>query len=413
MMPSQGGARRRGASDNKATGKTASTERARRPRIVCIDAVRGLVMVLMALDHVRLFFHAGSLLDSPTNLDRTTTAVFLTRWVTHLCAPTFIFLAGMGAFLRSQGSPSRAAAARFLCLRGLWLILLELTAVHFLWHFNFSYREVDGGVLWAIGWSMIALGGLLFLPRRVVGPLAVTLIAAQHLWQSTESNAWGAWSWLWAILYSCDTLGPWRGIQFDPVYPLIPWVGVLAAGWVCGPWMLLARETRRRRLLLAGSILLVAFVFLRLLNVYGDPQPWSVRDGHWSTVLSFVHCTKYPPSLAFLLMTLGPCLLLLAWLDRPSGMVSGKLSIFGRAPLFFYLLHLFVIHALAVVFSLARYGRASWLFEYPSWNKDYADVYPEGYGYSLLVVYLVWVLVLAILYPCCRWYCAKRKRGTP
>lgn len=381
-----------------------------RRRIESIDAVRGLAMVLMALDHVRLFFHEGSLLNSPTNLDVTTTAVFLTRWITHLCAPAFVFLAGMSVFLWAQGGRSRGATARFLGSRGLWLIFLELTVVNWLWYFNFSYEEVEGGVLWAIGWSMIALGGLLFLPRWAVGVIAAGLIVLQHTWESVTAEACGRWSWLWAILYSPETLEPFPDVAFDPIYPLLPWIGVLAAGWCCGPWMLLPRESRRRRFLHAGSLLLAAFFLLRALNVYGDPRPWAVGRSGWLTILSFVNCDKYPPSLAYLLMTLGATLLLLAWCERPPGAVQNKLTVFGQTPLFFYLAHLFVIHALAVLFSLMRYGAATWLLDCPPWNKERAEIYPPAYGYSLPVVYLVWVLVLAVLYPCCLWFRAVRRR---
>jgi uncharacterized membrane protein len=380
-----------------------------RRRIESIDAVRGLAMVLMALDHVRLFFYTGTLVYSPVNLDETTTAAFLTRWITHLCAPAFVFLAGMGAYLRAQKEPSRIATARYLGLRGLWLIVLELTVVHWCWYFNLHYEEVDGGILWMIGCTMIALGGLIFLPRPAIGLIAAVLIVVQHAWQSMPDDAWGRWAWLWSILYAPDTLEPFPGVDFDPVYPLLPWIGVLAAGWCCGPWALLPGEARRRRFVSAGSLLLAVFFLLRALNAYGDPRPWTAERSDWFTVLSFVNCTKYPPSLLFLLMTLGATLLLLGWLDRPPGAVQTKLMVFGRTPLFYYLLHLFVIHALAVAFSMIRYGAATWLFECPPWNKKHAADYPPGYGYSLPVTYLIWALVVAVLYPCCLWFQRVRR----
>ena len=344
----------------------------------------------------------------PTDLDETNTATFLTRWVTHLCAPAFVFLAGMGAYLRAQRDRSRGATARYLALRGLWLIVLELTVVHWCWYFNLTYEETEGGILWMIGWTMIALAGLIYLPRWAIGLLAAAVIVLQHTWERVPDEAWGCWSWLWAILYSPDTLNPWPGADFDPTYTLLPWIGVLAAGWCCGPWALLPREDRRQRFLVAGAILLAAFFLLRAVNVYGDPHPWSVGRSDWFTLLSFLNCTKYPASLQFLLITLGATLLLLAWLDRPPGAVQARLAVFGRTPLFYYILHLALIHALAVVFSLIQYGSAAWLFESPPWTKHRAPIYPPGYGYSLPVVYAVWALVVAILYPCCRWFSGIR-----
>jgi uncharacterized membrane protein len=366
-------------------------------------------MVLMALDHVRLFFYEGTLIYSPTDLDETRAATFLTRWVTNLCAPAFVFLAGMGAYLRAERDPSRASTARYLAVRGLWLIVLELTVVRWCWYFNLSYDEVEGGILWMIGWTMIAMSGLIFLPRRAIGLLAAAVIVLQHLWESVPDEAWGRWSWLWVILYSPETLEPWPGVDFDPVYTLLPWIGVLAAGWWCGPWMRLAREDRRRRLFHAGALLLAAFLLLRAANVYGDPRPWSAGRSDWFALLSFLNCTKYPASLLFLMMTLGATLLLLAWLDRPPGPMQNRMAVFGRTPLFYYILHLLAIHALAVAFSLLAHGSAVWLFESPPWTKHRAPIYPAGYGVSLPAVYLIWALVVAILYPCCRWFSGVRR----
>jgi uncharacterized membrane protein len=364
-------------------------------------------MVVMALDHVREFFHADNLLYSPTDLDRTTAAAFLTRWVTHFCAPAFVLLTGVGAFLWAAHGRSRRELSWFLITRGLWLIFLELTVIRCLgWYFNFDYHDVPGQVIWAIGWSMIALAGLVHLPRGAIAAVAIILIAGHNLTDDVKASDFGPLGWLWAILHSGDPLHPLPGVTFRPVYTLLPWIGVMAAGYVCGPWMAPNFPHRRRRLAAVGAALTLAFLVLRALNVYGDPDPWTVESNWLFTAFSFANCTKYPPSLLFLLMTIGPTFLLLAWLEGRRGAALKPLVTFGRVPLFFYLIHLPLIHGLAVLLSYLKYGAADWLFVSPPWSTE---VYPEGYGYSLPVVYAIWALVLVVMWPACEWY-ARLKR---
>jgi uncharacterized membrane protein len=379
-------------------------------RMKSVDAVRGLAIVVMALDHVREFFHAGSLLHSPTDLSSATPAEFLTRWVTHFCAPAFVFLAGVAAFLWQDHGRSKRELSWFLLTRGLWLVVVELTVIRCLgWYFNFDYRDTPGQVIWAIGWSMVALAGLVYLPRWALAGVAVAILAGHNRLDDVPPDAFGRLGWLWSILHSGDRLEVLPGRVFRPVYPLLPWIGVLAAGYACGPWMSPHNPHRRRFFLVLGVALTLGFVVLRALNVYGDPDPWSVRQDGLYTAFSFVNCQKYPPSLLSLLMTLGPTFLLLYVFEHREGAAAaGPLVTLGRVPFFFYVLHLFVIHALAVLLSLLRYGRAAWLFVTPPpWD---ADVYPEGYGYSLPVVYAIYVLVLAILWPACRWYADYKRR---
>jgi uncharacterized membrane protein len=378
-----------------------------------IDAVRGLAIVVMALDHVRDFFYAGSLLHSPTDLAAATPAEFLTRWVTNFCAPAFVLLAGVGAFLWAEHGRSRRELSWFLLTRGLWLVVVELTLVRDLgWYFNFDYRDTPGQVIWAIGWSMVALAGLVWLPRGVLAAVAVVIIAGHNLLDDVKPEAFGRLGWLWAILHAGGKLEVLPGRVFRPVYPLLPWIGVLAAGYVLGPWMSPHYLHRRRFFLRTGLALCLAFVALRALNVYGDPAPWSVRQNTLYTAFSFINCEKYPPSLLFLLMTLGPTFLLLALFEYREGRgdratkEAGPLVTLGRVPFFFYVVHLTVIHGLAVLLSLLRYGAAGWLFVSPPWDPD---VYPEGYGYSLPVVYAIYGLVLLILWPACRWYAAFKR----
>jgi uncharacterized membrane protein len=375
-----------------------------------IDAVRGLAMVVMALDHVRDFFFTNNLRYSPTNLDAATPAVFLTRWITNFCAPAFVLLAGVGAYLWVHHGRSRRELSWFLLTRGLWLIVLELTVIRCLgWYFNFNYRDTPGQVIWAIGWSLIALAGLVYLPSWTIGIVAVVLIAGHNLGDNVEPETFGSLGWLWAILHSGESLEVLPGRIFRPVYPLLPWIGVLAAGFVCGPWMSSQSPHRHRFFLGTGVTLILMFVLLRGLHGYGDPTPWSVhRDGLY-TAFSFVNCTKYPPSLLFLLMTLGPTFLMLAWFERERALTPKPLVTLGRVPLFFYVVHLTVIHGLAVLLSLLRYGRTDWLFETPPWAPDAAEIYPEGYGYSLPVVYGLYLLVLLTLWPACRWYAAFKR----
>ena len=380
-------------------------------RMLSIDAVRGLVMVLMALDHVRDFFHATNLVHSPTHLDSTTAAVFLTRWVTNFCAPAFVLLTGMGAFLWAERGKSVRELSDFLFTRGLWLVLLELTVIRCLgWYFNFDYHDVPGTVIWAIGWSMVVLAGLVYLPRRVILAVAVTLIATHNLWDDVEPAAFGRFGWLWSVLHSGNTLEPLPGVTFRPVYPLLPWIGVIAAGYAIGLWVSPSYPHRRRLFLGLGVALTLAFVVLRAVNVYGDPAPWSVQRNGLFTVFSFVNCEKYPPSLLYLLMTLGPAFLLLAALEAWPAAALKPLVTLGRVPLFFYLLHLPLIHGLAVGLSFLRYGRASWLFQEPPWSPGSADIYPQGYGYNLLAVYALCGLVLLLLWPVCEWYAELKRR---
>jgi uncharacterized membrane protein len=380
-------------------------------RLTSIDAVRGLVMVLMALDHVRDFFHAGNLIHSPTNLDSTTVAVFLTRWVTNFCAPSFVLLTGVGAYLWAEHGKSVREASQYLFTRGLWLVLLELTVIRCLgWYFNVNYHDVPGTVIWAIGWSMVALAGLVYLPRPLILGVGITLIATHNLWDNVEPSAFGRFDWLWAILHSGNTLEPLPGLAFRPVYPLLPWIGVMAAGYGIGPWMSPSAPHRPRFFLGVGVALTLAFVVLRGLNVYGDPVPWSVQRDGLFTAFSFVNCEKYPPSLLYLLMTLGPAFLLLAALEWWPAAAAEPLVTLGRVPLFFYLLHLPVIHGLAVLLSFLRYGQAVWLFEEPPWSPGCADIYPPGYGYGLLGVYVLCGLVLVLLWPACKWYAGLKRR---
>ncbi|MBS1810343.1 MAG: DUF1624 domain-containing protein [Acidobacteria bacterium] len=375
-------------------------------RLDAIDLLRGIVMVVMALDHTRGFF-SEAISFSATDLTKTNAALFLTRWITHFCAPVFVFLAGTGAFLSTYRGKTQRELSRFLLTRGLWLIVLEQTVVRCLgWEYNFDYHFMHTNVLWAIGWAMVVLSGLVFLPLRFITGFGIVMIAGHNLLDKLRPESLGAFGWLWKVLH-IETIIEWRtGFTFEFKYPLIPWIGVLAVGYGFGTLMLRERQERRKLLFWLGSALTLLFVVLRATNLYGDPSPWTPQASKLFTVFSFINCTKYPPSLLYLLMTLGPAFIVLALLDRDWGKVVKPLLVFGRVPLFYYVLHLFLIHLLAVIFSVVRYGHLDKsLFENPPFPST-----PKDFGYGLPVVYGVTMLVVMLLYPACRWFAALKKQ---
>ena len=371
-----------------------------RRRLESIDLLRGLVMVLMALDHTRDFFGAGGV--NPR--DFADTALFLTRWVTHFCAPTFIFLAGISAFLYGARGRSIGDVSRFLASRGLWLILLEFTLVRIGWSFDLHFDLMVAQVIWAIGASMVLLAGLVYLPRWAIAAVGLTMIAGHNLLDGVRPEQLGAAGWLWHVLHQPGFVALGPHTKLFVLYPLIPWAGVMAVGYAIGPVFHLDRPTRERLLLTAGVALTAGFIVLRATNVYGDPAPWAVQDTRLATVLSFLSCEKYPPSLLYLMMTLGPTLILLALCERVHGRIAGWVAAFGRVPLFFYVLHIFLIHALAVALAWATVGDVGWLFDPPPRQR------PPGFGLSLLGVYVVWIFVVVALQPLCRWFAALKQR---
>jgi uncharacterized membrane protein len=377
----------------------------RRRRVESVDILRGIVMVVMALDHVRDFF--GGTGVSPTNLATTTVPLFLTRWITHICAPVFFLLTGTGAYLAMRRR-SPGGLARFLVTRGMWLLVLDAVVLRcFAFQFNFDYRVTVLNVLWALGWSMIVLAALVRLPARLVLAAGLIVIVTHNLLDPIQASALGSFGPIWTMLHQQGLLLNAPGHVVLSAYPLIPWIGVTAAGFGLGPIFDWNLERRRSLLLRAGVGLTLAFVALRWLNLYGDPARWSVHPSAVLTGLSFLNATKYPPSLLFLLMTLGPALLILRAVDRPvPGFLRPVLTI-GQVPMFFFLLHIFAIHALAVAICLARYGAVHWMFESPDLGH-FPITEPPGWPLPLSAIYLIWVLVVATLYPACRWYAGVR-----
>ncbi|HCU11542.1 MAG TPA: hypothetical protein DGB72_05380, partial [Gemmatimonadetes bacterium] len=371
-------------------------------RIESVDVVRGVIMIIMALDHTRDFFGIPG--QNPTDLATATPALFLTRWITHFCAPVFFLLTGTGAYL-SLRRKSPGNLSGFLFTRGMWLIFLEVTLVRCLsYQFNFDYRMTMLLVLWALGWAMITLSALVRLPAFVATALGVLMIAGHNLFDSVKST-----TPLWAILHSPGfVLNTPEHVLFV-AYPLIPWIGVTAVGYGLGQVYAWDADRRRTFLVRLGLALSVAFLVIRGLNVYGDPSRWMRQKTAVFTVLSFLNTTKYPPSLLFLLMTLGPAMVFLWAVDRGTPRVLRPALVIGKVPMFYFVLHFALIHLLAVVTCYVRYGSAHWMFESPD-LAHYPFSPPPGWGYSLPVVYLAWAFVVVAMYPLCRWFAALRQR---
>lgn len=379
-------------------------------RIHAIDALRGAVMIIMALDHTREFFHSAAPAFSPEDLSKTTAAIFLTRWITHFCAPVFMFTAGLGAFLWAERhGAGRPAVARFMLTRGLWLVFLELTIARFALYFNFDYSTIALLVLWALGCSMMALAALVYLPVGVLAAVSIAMVAFHNLLDGVRAAQFGWAAWVWNVLHQPGVFA-FAGRQVLLAYPLIPWVGVMGAGYCFGRVFVWEPERRRRVLVRTGLGLTTAFVVLRAVNVYGDPARWSVQPSPLFTVLSFVRCTKYPPSLDFLLMTLGPAIAVLPWLERLRLSAVNPLLVFGRVPLFYYVAHLYAIHLIAMLMAWMRYGTAAFLLNPPPGMGGPREAFPPDYGYPLWVCYVVWLVVVGSVYPLCRWFAGLKSR---
>jgi uncharacterized membrane protein len=380
------------------------------PRIESIDLLRGFAMVAMALDHTRDFF--TNLPFDPESLDLTWGFLFFTRWVTHLCAPLFFFLAGTGAFFYGRRH-TPAELRRFLWTRGLWLIVLEFTVVGTAWTFVAPWGFF--GVIWALGASMVLLSLLVRLPVWAIATLGGLVVALHDLLDTVRPGHEAPWAWLWGLLHVKGMISI-GGFGRFVLFPIVPWVAVMALGYAFG--VLFQRPDRRRVTLALGAGAFLLFVILRATNLYGNPPalPGGVTPGDFSvqatlekTVILFFDTEKYPPSLQFLLMTLGPSLLALAWLDgKRLGTLAAPLVVFGRVPLFFYVLHLYAIHVLAVLVARLMGQPWQWLLHGGFWFNDL----PEGYGHDLPFVWAMWALVVVGLYfPCSAFADLKRRRA--
>lgn len=373
-------------------------------RIDSVDLLRGLIMVVMALDHVRDFFHFSAVQGfSPTDLGNTSVAIFFTRWITHYCAPVFSFLAGIGVYLALARGKSRAQMSWFLVSRGAWLMFLELTVLMwFGWAFEINLKLYFLATLWALGWSMIVLALLIHLPRTVVLVFSLALILGHNAFDAMKPESWGALGWLWKVLHAGGNMQTAGGVTFFAFYPLIPWIAVMSAGYCLGSVYDLPAERRRPLLWRAGLGITAAFVLLRFTNLYGDRVLWSSQSEPAFTVLSFLNTTKYPPSLCYLLMTLGPGMMLLAWFEGGIAARLRPLLVYGQVPFFYYLLHIPLIHSAAWVTNYLRFGRGDF--------SPLGGQPPAEAGFSLVTTYLVWIAVVAALYLPCRWFADLKRR---
>jgi uncharacterized membrane protein len=373
-----------------------------RSRVESVDVVRGIIMIIMALDHTRDFF--GMPGQSPTNLATASAALFATRWITNFCAPVFFLLTGTGAYL-SLRRKSLAELSTFLVTRGLWLIFLEFVVIRCLaYQFNFDFRVTVLLVLWALGWSMITLGMLVRLPIGIVTAFGAILVAGHNLFDGAKIT-----SALWNVLHVPGFVVNTPQHVVFVAYPLIPWIGVTALGFSLGQVYNWNADRRRAFLMRAGTAVTMAFLALRALNLYGDPLRWSAQKTTLFTVLSFLNTNKYPPSLLFLLMTLGPMLVLLALVEGETPNVLKPALIIGKVPMFYYVLHFALIHVLAVATCYALNGSAHWMFESPDMG-NYPFTPPPGWGFGLPIVYGVWAIVVVSMYPLCRWFAALKQR---
>lgn len=368
-------------------------------RLESIDLLRGLVMILMALDHTRDYFHNDAFLFAAEDLSKTNMVLFFTRWITHYCAPVFVFLSGISAYLQ-RGRKTKKELSAFLFTRGLWLILVELVFVALFRTFNLHFIFNNLQVIWAIGVSMAVLAGLIYLPLKVILGIAVVILAGHNLLDTVHVPGNGAVSFLWSVLHDPKVFTYGDHI-IRVAYPVLPWIGVMALGYAVGCLYDHEFSSRRRKILLVqyGLGCMLAFILLRIGNFYGDAHHWQLQNTAAFSFLSFINVTKYPPSLLYTLVTIGPAMIFLGLAEKKMGSFSRKIIVFGRVPMFYYLAHILLIHLLALA---GVYIQGHPLTDMVLSTSVLAAPALKGYGFSLPVVYLVWVLVVVMLYPLCK-----------
>jgi len=371
-------------------------------RITSIDLLRGSIMIIMALDHVRDYLFSASFLYDPLDLQQTSSAIFFTRWITHFCAPVFMLLAGTSAYLTGQKKTKKELSA-FLFKRGLWLVFLEMIVVNFAWGFNIKLPVIFFITIWALGISMMVLAALIHLPKKIILLFCIIVIAGHNLLDTIHVPGNNLPGFGWALLHEQQFFN-WQGKTWLVGYPLIPWIGVMPLGYCLGRWYASDYDAvkRRRNLRILGISAIILFVLLRFSNLYGDPVPWSAQKDNFFTFLSFMNVNKYPPSLLYLLITLGPALLFLAYTEHLKGALVRVITVYGRVPMFYYLIHIYIIHLIALFASVFIPGQnwRIWILDEPIWFTTGL----KGYGFSLPICYLIWIAVVVAVYPLCKVY---------
>jgi len=389
---------------------TSSLKRIKPGRIESIDLLRGTVMIIMALDHVRDYFHNSAFLYSPEDLNHTNIILFFTRWITHFCAPVFVFLAGISAYLYGTHKTKKELSL-FLFTRGLWLVFAELFILSLFRTFNPSYHFFNLQVIWVIGVSMILLSAMIYMKRSLLFLLGILLIACHNLLDNVHVPGNNVPAFLWALVHQAGffTFG---NFTFHVHYPAIPWIGIMAIGYCSGGLFHREYKPEKRRTILLSLGLTVTslFIILRYTNTYGDPSHWSAQNSFAFTVLSFLNVSKYPPSLLYTLMTLGPALIFLALTEKPLKAFPKKITVFGRVPMFYYLLHIFLIHLFALIAAvISGYKWTDMILT----TMIYRSPALKGYGFNLLTVYVVWVALIFMLYPVCKWFDNYKRTHRP
>jgi uncharacterized membrane protein len=378
-----------------------------RKRITSIDMLRGLVMILMALDHIRDYFHYDAFLFAPTDLTKTNGALFLTRFLTHFCATVFVFLAGTSAFFVGQRRDKKSLSV-WLLKRGFWLVFVEFTIIKLAWFFKLDFSVLLFMVIWILGVSMIFLAGFIHLPKKLMIALSVLVILGHNALDGMMPEG-SFMSGLWSFLHVYSEV-PLGNMQLFVAYPILPWVFVMPLGYHFGELYKpsISSEFRVKRLWQLGISITLAFFIIRFVNIYGDPYPWSTQKSFDFTVMSFFNLTKYPPSLLYLLITLGPSIIFLALAEKWKGSFFDKLVTIGRVPMFFYIIHIYIIHLLALIAAiLTGFNASDMVIDF--WINEEPEL--QGYGFSLWVVYFVWIVLIIGLYPLCNWFNNYKSRN--
>lgn len=380
-----------------------------RTRIYSIDFLRGLVMIIMALDHTRDFFHFDSFLHDPLDVTTTSPLLYFTRWITNFCAPVFVFLAGISIYLQSLRKSKNELSA-LLLKRGIWLIVVEVVLISFSWTFDLGFRVFILQVIWAIGISMVFMSFISRLPFQIVFVLGLIIVLGHNVLDYLPATHNGLfWDLLHNGNFSTYQILPARNITI--VYPFLPWLGLIMIGYSAGKWFKegVDLQSRKTKLVTSGFLLLLLFFVLRLINQYGDPNAWSQQKNFLFTTLSFLNVNKYPPSLMFMCITIGPAFLVLAWAENLNTRLSRAISVYGKVPFFYYVLHFYILHLACMLLFVFR-GHSIKEPTPDIWGMPFRFQI-VGEGYPLSIVYIIWVLVVLLLYPLCKWFATYKQKN--